>query len=126
MLKRMTMAQQEFYLRQENGIELMQGVKNLSVGPGAASRIQVSHDDREGFPSFAFCTRVIMELSYVVAKICGEIRPVQRLLQLVGICCTVNILNAIQCRSGSDTYYVGGTLLGTLTTACHDHLHTPN
>lgn len=47
MLKRMTMAQQQFYLCQENGIELMQGVKNLSVGPGVVSQNQVSYDDRE-------------------------------------------------------------------------------
>lgn len=37
-LKRMTMKLQEFFLAQENGLELMEGVKNLSVGPEAAAR----------------------------------------------------------------------------------------
>ena len=32
------MAQQEFYLQHPNGIELLEHVKNLSVGPGAAAR----------------------------------------------------------------------------------------
>ena len=39
-LKRMTMAQQEFYLKHPNGVQLLEHVKNLSVGPGAAARRQ--------------------------------------------------------------------------------------
>ena len=37
-LRRMTMAQQEFYLKHPNGIALLKHVKNLSVGPDAVAR----------------------------------------------------------------------------------------
>lgn len=117
MLKRMTMAQQEFYLRQENGIELMQGVKNLSVGPGAVSQNQVSYDNRESCGSVLLCTRVIWEPWVVITKMCGENSTCGDLPSEGSVCFPTP-------KRFRHSIPVVGVLLGTTTITCHDHLHT--